>query len=85
MTAVDVADMLYAVLLAIVVVVGIKYISAIFQAWAQKSSDRQFRLLAEKAVASQSETQAALTSMQGDLSRIASSLAAVETLLRQVE
>lgn len=85
MTATDFADMLYAVLLAIVVVFAVKYISAAFQASAQKSNDRQYRILAEKVAAAQSETQAAMTGIQSDLSKITSSLAAVEKLLKQVE
>lgn len=85
MTATDFADMLYAVLLATVLVLAVKYISAAFQASAQKSNDGQYRILAEKVVAVQSETQAAMTGIQTDLAKITSSLAAVEKLLKQVE
>jgi hypothetical protein len=85
MTAIDYPDMLYAALLAIVLVFGAKYFSAIFQAWAQKSSDRQYRILAEKVTAVQTETQAAMAGIQADLSRIATTLAAVEKILQQVE
>lgn len=85
MTANDYADMLYAVLLAIVLVFSVKSIAAAFQAWGQRSSDRQYRILAEKVAAVQSETQAAMTGIQSDLAKITSSLAAVEKLLKQVE
>jgi len=85
MTAIDYPDMLYAILLAIVLVFTVKYISAMLQAGAQKSNDRQYRILAEKVAAAQSETQVAMTAIQADLSRIASSLAAVEKILQQVE
>ncbi len=85
MTAIDYPDMLYAILLAIVLVFTVKYISAILQAGAQKSNDRQYRILAEKVAAGQSETQAAMVAIQADLSKIASSLAAVEKILQQVE
>lgn len=85
MTANDYDNMLYAVLLAIVLVFAVKYISAAFQASAQKSNDRQYRILAEKVAAVQSQTQAAMTGIQNDLSKITSSLAAVEKLLKQVE
>ncbi|HEV2271802.1 MAG TPA: hypothetical protein VGS41_04230 [Chthonomonadales bacterium] len=85
MTANDYADMLYAVLLAIVLVFAVKYISAAFQAWAQRSNDRQYRILAEKVAAVQSDTQAAMTGIQADLAKVASSLAAVEKILQQVE
>jgi hypothetical protein len=85
MTAIDYSDMVYAALLAIVLVFGAKYLSAIAQAWAQKSSDRQYRILAEKVTAVQSETQAAMSGIQADLSKIATTLAAVEKILQQVE
>ena len=85
MTAIDYSDMVFAALLAIVLVFGAKYFSAIFQAWAQKSSDRQYRILAEKVTAVQTETQAAMAGIQADLSRIAATLAAVEKILQQVE
>jgi len=81
----DFADMLYAVLLAIVLVFCVKYIAAAFQASAQKSDDRHFRILAEKVAAVQSETQATMAGIRADLSKIASSLAAVEKILQQVE
>jgi hypothetical protein len=84
MTAIDYSDMVYAALLAIVLVFGAKYFSAIFQAWAQKSSDRQYRILAEKVTAVQTQTQTAMA-MQTDLSKIATTLAAVEKILQQVE
>lgn len=83
--AIDYNDMVYAALLCIVLVFLAKYFSAIFQAWAQKSNDRQYRILAEKITAVQTETQAAMAGMQADLSRIATTLAAVEKILQQVE
>jgi hypothetical protein len=85
MTAIDYSDMVYAALLAIVLVFGAKYFSAIAQAWAQKSSDRQYRILAEKVTAAQTQTQAAMSGIQADLSKIATTLAAVEKILQQVE
>lgn len=85
MTAIDYSSMVYAALLAIVLVFGAKYFSAIAQAWAQRSSDRQYRILAEKVTSVQTETQAAMAGIQADLSRIATSLAAVEKILQQVE
>lgn len=85
MTAMNYSDMVFAALLAIVLVFGAKYLSAIFQAWAQKSSDRQYRILAEKVTAAQTETQAAMVAIQADLSKIATTLAAVEKILQQVE
>ena len=85
MAAIDFTDMFYALLLAVVLVSGAKYVSAVFQAWAQRSNDRQYRALAERVVAAQSESQATLAGLQADLARIAASVAAVEKVLKQVE
>jgi hypothetical protein len=85
MTGVDLTNIMYALFLGLVLVFAMKYVSAIFQARARESSDRQYRALAEKAVAAQSESQATISAMQADLARIASSLAAVEKILQQVE
>lgn len=85
MTAIDLPDMLYAALLALVLIFGTKYVSGIFQAWAHGAREKQYRVLAERATATQSEIQAAMTAIQADLSKIASSLAAVEKILQQVE
>ena len=85
MTTIDFPDMLYALLLALVLIFGVKYISGIFQAWAHGANEKQYRALAERAVAAQSEGQATMAAIQADLSKIASSLAAVEKILQQVE
>jgi hypothetical protein len=69
----------------VLVVFGMKYFSAIFQARARLANDALYRALAEKAVAAQSENQAALTAIRSDLTRFASSLATVEKILQQVE
>jgi uncharacterized protein YlxW (UPF0749 family) len=84
MAAIDLTDMFYALLLAIVLVFGAKYVSAIFQAWAQKSQDRQYRALAERVIAVQGQNQATLTALQSDLAKLAASVAAVEQVLKQV-
>jgi hypothetical protein len=85
MTGLDFTDIAYAFLLAVVLILGLKYVSAIFQAMARASSDKQYRILAEKTVAVQSESQATISAMHADLAKIASSLAAVEKILQQVE
>lgn len=85
MTAINVPDMLYAVLLTLVLIFGIKYLSGIFQAWAHGAKEKQYRVLAERAVATQSELRATVTVIQADLSKVASSLAAVEKILQQVD
>lgn len=79
-----VASMIYAVLLAMVVVCAVKYISALFMAPAQRSSDRHYRMLAERAVAAQSQAQGRMAGVQANLAQTAASLAAVEKPLKQV-
>jgi hypothetical protein len=69
----------------ILVVFGMKYFSALFQARARMANDGLYRALAEKAVAVQLENQAALAAIRSDLTRFASSLASVEKILQQVE
>lgn len=69
----------------IMVVFGMKYFSALFQARARMANDALYRTLAEKALAAQSENQAALAAIRTDLTRFASSLASVEKILQQVE
>lgn len=85
MTSIHVPDMLYALLLALVLILSVKYISGIFRAWAQGANEKQYRALAERAVAVQSEVQAAVATMQAELTKIAASLEAVEKILRQVQ
>ncbi len=84
MTAVDIPDMVYALALAIILIFAVKYVSAVFQARARAANDQQYRALAERAAAAQSEAQATMAAIQADLSKIASSLAAVEKILQQV-
>jgi hypothetical protein len=69
----------------IMVVFGMKYISAIFQSRARMANDKLFQTLTEKAVMAQTENQAALASIRADLTRFGASLATVEKILQQVE
>ena len=69
----------------ILVVFGMKYFSALFQARSRIANDALYRALAEKAVAAQAENQAVLAAIRSDLTRFASSLATVEKILQQVE
>ena len=64
---------------------GMKYFSAAFQARARIASDTAYRILAEKAVAAEADNRAALAAMQAELTKVAASLAAVEKILKQVE
>lgn len=85
MAGIDVTDIMYALFLALVLILGMRYVSAIFEARARASSDKQYRILAEKTVAVHSESLATLSAIQADLARVVSSLAAVEKILQQVE
>jgi hypothetical protein len=69
----------------VLVVFGMKYFSAIFQARARMANDALYQALAEKAVLVQTENQATLAAIQADLSRFGTSLATVERILQQVD
>lgn len=65
----------------ILLVFGMKYFSALFQARARIANDAMYRALAERAVGMESE----LSAIRAELSKVASSLAVVEKILQQVE
>jgi hypothetical protein len=69
----------------ILLVFGMKYFSALFQARARLANDALYRALAEKSATAQAENQAALVAIRADLARFAASLASVEKILQQVE
>jgi uncharacterized membrane protein len=69
----------------ILVVFGMKYFSAIFQARARMANDGLYKELAEKAVIAQTENQATLAAIQADIGRFGTSLATVERILQQVD
>jgi uncharacterized membrane protein len=69
----------------ILVVFGMKYFSAIFQARARMANDALYKALAEKATLQQSENQATLAAIRADLSRFGTSLSTVERILQQVD
>jgi hypothetical protein len=72
-------------MVTLLVIFGMKYFSALFQARARLANDALYRALAEKAVTAQAENQATLSAIRADLSKIAGSLASVEKILQQVE
>lgn len=72
-------------LAVILIIFAMKYFAAAAAARARAANDELYRALAEKAIAVQSESQAALAAMQAELARTSASLAAVVKLLRQVE
>ena len=65
----------------ILLVFGMKYFSAVWQARARIANDAMYRALAEKAVAAQSD----LHAIRAELSNVTASLAAIEKVLQQVE
>ena len=69
----------------ILVVFGMKYFSALFQARARLANDALYQALAEKAVNAQAQNQASLSAIRADLTKFATSLATVEKILQQVE
>lgn len=85
MTTVDVPDIIYALVFGSMVIFVVKYISGIIQAWAVGASEKQYRALAERTAATQSASQEALSAIQAELSKMASSLVDIEKILKQVE
>ncbi len=69
----------------VLLIFGMKYLSAAMAARARQQGDAAYRSLAENALAGQAETQTALAALQAELGKVAASLAAVEKILKQVE
>ena len=72
------------VLGTVVLVFGMRYVSAVTQARARAASEDSYRQLAEAAAAAQPGTAAALSSIQSTLADVDTRLAAVEQILRDV-
>ena len=72
-------------LLTILLVFGMRYLSAVLQARARLANDDAYRLLAEKAAASQAATATALASIDSTLADLKTRLVAVEKVLKEVE
>ena len=85
MTTVEYLIFVSPVVVTILVVFGMKYFSAMFQARARLANDALYQALAEKAVAVQAENQAMLAAIRADLARFGTSLATVERILQQVD
>jgi hypothetical protein len=73
------------VVITVLLVFGMKYFSAMFQARARMANDALYQALAEKAVAAQAENQALLVAIRADLSKFGTRLATVERILQQVD
>ena len=67
------------------IIFGMKYWSAAYQARAKAGADEAYRDLAQKAAMAQSETAASLASMKSELAAIGTRLSAVENILKAVE
>lgn len=69
----------------VLIVFAMKYLSAAFQARAKCANDAQYQALAEKVTTAQAETAASLVAIRAEISKLSASLAAVESVLKQVE
>ena len=72
------------VLGTVVLVFGMRYLSAVTQARARAAGEDSYRQLAEAAAAAQPVTAAALSSIQSTLADVDTRLAAVEKILKDV-
>ena len=72
-------------LATILLVFGMRYFSAVQQAKARLANDDAYRQVADRAVATQSDTAAALSSIQTALADVKTRLAAIEKVLKEVE
>ncbi len=71
-------------LATILLVFAMRYVSAVQQAKARLANDGAYQQIAEKAAAAQSETAAALASIQATLADAATRLTAIEKILKEV-
>ncbi|HEY2345847.1 MAG TPA: hypothetical protein VGH80_08180 [Xanthomonadaceae bacterium] len=69
----------------ILIVFAMKYASAVLAARAKLANDDDLRKLAQNAVATQSENQAALSAIRDELAKLGATVASVEKILKQVE
>lgn len=69
----------------ILIVFAMKYISAAATARARIAGDDAYKALAERTLALQAESAAALAAIQADVARLSTSVTSVEAILRQVE
>jgi len=71
-------------LATLLLIFGMRYSSTIKQAKLRFASDEAYRQLAEKAVADQAETAAALASMEESLRDLKTRIGAIENVLKEV-
>ena len=76
---------LFLPLATILLVFGMRYLSAVMQARARLASDEAYRQLAEKTAASQAAAATALASIDATLADLKARVASVEKVLKEVE
>jgi Tfp pilus assembly protein PilO len=69
----------------VLIVFGMRYFSAIQQARARLANDDAYRRIAESAAAAQTQTVAALSSIEASLADVRTRVASVEKILRDVQ
>jgi hypothetical protein len=72
-------------LATILLVFGMRYLSAVMQARARLASDEAYRQLAEKTAASHTAAATALASIDATLAELKARVAGVEKVLKEVE
>jgi apolipoprotein N-acyltransferase len=69
----------------VLLVFAFKYVSAAVQARAKGANDENYRALAQRAVAAESEHAASVATIMAELKQVGTRLGAIETILKQVE
>lgn len=72
-------------LVTIMLIFGMKYLASVQQAKARIASDEAYRLLAEKAAASQADTASSLAALKATLAEVRQRVAVIENVLKEVE
>jgi hypothetical protein len=68
----------------ILLVFGMKYVSAAYQARARLANDAAYRDLAQSSATAQSETATSLSGLQSEIAQIKAGLTSVQKMLREV-
>lgn len=72
-------------LATLLLIFGMRYLSALLQARARLANDEAYRELAQQVVSSQSATGAALAAIQASLGELKTRVAGVEKVLKEVD
>jgi hypothetical protein len=68
----------------VLLIFAMRYVSAAITARARIAAENSYRALAERAIAAQAQNEAALAGVKAELATLSASVAAVETILKQV-